>query len=110
MMQFILEAESIEGLTVKVTDESGAILEEISSDAFVQTDEGYIVKFRKLNACQMKSKVYFTIYREDVAVSNTLQYSIESYAYAQQNNEDETLVALLEAMMNYGGSAYAYAN
>ena len=34
--------------------------------------------------------------------------SIESYAYAMQNSEDTALVSLLEMMMKYGDSAYAY--
>ena len=38
----------------------------------------------------------------------TVCYSIESYAYAMQSSEDEALVKLLETMMKYGDSAYAY--
>ena len=49
-----------------------------------------------------------TVYNGDTAVSNTIRYSIESYAYAQQNSTDANLVELVKAMMKYGDSAKAY--
>ena len=58
----------------------------------------------------MSETVYLTVYKNGVAVSNTLSYSIESYAYSKQTSTDENLTNLLEAMMKYGNSAYAYVN
>ena len=56
----------------------------------------------------MSEKVYLTMYKNDVAVSNTVCYSIESYAYNKQNSTDTALANLVKAMMKYGNSAYAY--
>ncbi len=58
----------------------------------------------------MSEPVYLTVYENDEAVSNTLSYSIESYAYSKQTSTDTNLTNLLEAMMKYGNSACAYAN
>ena len=56
----------------------------------------------------MRNAVYVTVYKNGEAVSNTICYSIESYAYAKQNSTDEKLNNLLLAMMKYGDSAYSY--
>ena len=62
----------------------------------------------KLTASQMGDTVYVTAYRGGVAASNTVSYSIESYACAKQNDSNEKLANLVKAMMKYGNSAYAY--
>jgi len=56
--------------------------------------------------------VYFTVYRGNTVVSNTVRYSVESYAYAQANKAepDASLLALLKVMMKYGDAAYDYVN
>jgi hypothetical protein len=56
----------------------------------------------------MRELVYVTVYDGDTAVSNTLCYSIESYAYAKQNDSDTNLKNLLIAMMRYGDAAYNF--
>ena len=70
----------------------------------------YYVYFEGLNAAQMSDTVYATITRDDTAVSNTVAYSIESYAYSKLNNTGttETLQNILKAMMKYGDAAKAY--
>ena len=78
-----------------------------------ETREGrYDVDFTGLNSGQMSEPVYFTVYEGDTVVSNTVRYSIESYAYAQANKAttDEALLALLKVMMKYGDSAYEFAH
>lgn len=65
-------------------------------------------EFRGLTAVQMSDTVYATAYHGDEEISNTVSYSIESYAYAKQNDADETLAALVKAMMKYGNAARAY--
>ena len=70
----------------------------------------YYVSFDGLTARQMRQTMYITVYQGDTAVSNTLAYSVESYAYAKQNDSDAKLVALLAAMIRYGDSAAAYLN
>ncbi|MBQ8474640.1 MAG: hypothetical protein IJ499_03145, partial [Clostridia bacterium] len=68
----------------------------------------YYVRFDGLNAGQMSENMYVTVYDGEEAVSNTVLYSIESYAYSKQTSGNESLIALLEAMMKYGHSAYEY--
>ena len=107
-MRFKFTTDSIDGLSVKIksaTDEWN-----ITSDKFIEEDGVCYVYFNGLNAGQMREKVYLTIYDDDVAVSNTVCYSIESYAYEKQDSSIAYLSDLVKAMMKYGNSAYAYAN
>ena len=72
----------------------------------------YNVDFNGLNSGQMSEPVYFTVYKGGTVVSNTVRYSVESYAYAQANKAapDTSLLALLKVMMKYGDAAYNYVN
>ena len=106
VLRFKIATESIEGLTVKV--KSGSQTWEISSESFEATSGGYYVYFNGLNAAQLSDPVFLTAYQGDTAVSNTICYSVESYAYAKQKGPDSKLKDLLDAMMKYGNSAYAY--
>lgn len=107
-MRLKFSAESIEGLTLKVESEVGTWM--ITSDNFVETTGAYYAFFSGLNAAQMSETVYLTFYEDDTPVSNTARYSIESYAYSNQNSADAILAELLKAMMHYGDSAHAYIN
>lgn len=111
-MQFYFKASSIEGMTARITDENGALLAEIPYTEFVDSESeyGWQVSFRGMNADQMKDKVQITLIKDKKAVSDTLQYSIESYIYAKQDSEYPYLAELCLAMMRYGNAAYAYAN
>lgn len=109
-MRFYFKADSIEGLTAHITDDQGKLLAEIPYTAFVNTANGWQISFRGMNAGKMKTKVWISLQKDGVAVSNTLQYSIESYAYAKQDSTIAYLGDLCKAMMRYGNAAYAYAN
>lgn len=109
-MMFVFTTENLEGITVKVDDGNGAILKEFSQEEVSTAGKYYYVKFNELKAGQMSDTVYVTAYRDGVAVSNTVAYSIESYAYAKQNDDNANLANLVKAMMKYGNSAYAYAH
>ena len=50
-----------------------------------------------------------TLYRGDTAISNTLRYSIESYAARNINSTNTNLAKMLERMMYYGNAVKAYA-
>ncbi|MBQ8869138.1 MAG: carboxypeptidase regulatory-like domain-containing protein [Oscillospiraceae bacterium] len=106
-LRFKLYAENIQNLTVKITTEDGEKWT-IKSREFEKTEDNYYVYFDCLSAAQMSEAVYVTVYNGDVAVSNTICYSIESYAYTKQNDEDENLSKLVKAMMKYGNSACVY--
>ena len=100
--------EDISDLTVKVRGDN--YIWTISPQAVVATDGGYYVYFDALKAQQMSEQIYIAVYKGTDQVSKTYRYSIESYAYSYQNSTDTELAELVVAMMNYGNSAYAYAN
>lgn len=106
VMRFAFTAEDISNMSIKI--KSGENEWTIQSPDFVLSGDRYYSDFNGLNAGQMSEDVYVTIYEGDVAVSNTLLYSIESYAYSKQNDADVNLSNLVIAMMKYGNSAYAY--
>ena len=108
-MRFRFGAQSIENLSVKISAAGSEwTLTQISAAAGLEGQ--YYVDFTGLTARQMRENVYVTVYEGDTAVSNTLLYSVESYAAAKQNDADADLVALLVAMIRYGDSAAAYLN
>ena len=81
------------------------------SDARIVVDEKdrTYIAVNALAAREMSTLVEFTVYDGDgAAVTNTLTYSIESYAASKANNSDANLVALVKAMMKFGDGAKAY--
>ena len=71
----------------------------------------YYAYLDKLTATQFSSCVYATIYRGDTVISNTLCYSVESYAYSKQNDTNYAYLAeLVKSIIVYGDAAYAYFN
>ncbi len=102
-------AESTDGLFVRFKDGNGNSLDVKNFTPVAGEENYYYVYLDKLNAYQMSEAIYATVYNmENVAVSDTLCYSIESYAYAAQDVETGNLGALVKAMMRYGDSARAY--
>ena len=57
---------------------------------------------------QFSDNVDITLYEGDTAISNTIRYSVESYACAKQNDKNVKLVNLVHAMMACGDSAREY--
>ena len=105
-MNFVFRADSTEGLVVKVVTASGTY----TITEFGAYGEGaYVASFSAFNAAQMSEIVDVTVYEGDTAVSNTYRYSIESYAFAKQGDENANLASLVKFMMKYGNSAKAYA-
>lgn len=107
-MRFILSTENVDGLCVRVKTSSGGLYF-IYSDEFVKTENGYYVYFQNLNAGQLRDKIYVTAFDGETQISNTICYSVESYAFSKQNSTDINLSDLVNSMMKYGDSAYAYA-
>lgn len=64
--------------------------------------------FDGLYAYQLAEPIYATVYRNGVAISNTLRYSISTYIKSNLSNDDATFVNLLKMIQCYGNSAYAY--
>ena len=105
-----LEAADISGLTVKV--EIGEKTYELTQDALVPVEGGsnqYYIYFDELNAAQLRDTVLFTVYRGQEAVSNTVSYSVECYAYEMQSDTETPYLAdLVKAMICYGDAAKAF--
>ena len=93
-------------VTVKVTDAAGnAITESVMAGC-----NGYVF-LDGLNALQMRTVLKITVYSGEQVVSNTLTYSIRSYADSFILADSTTALAkLMKAMMIYGDSAAAYIN
>jgi phosphomannomutase len=107
VLRLKIATNSTEGLAVKIRRE-GAPTATVTASHFEKTDGGYYVYFDGLNASEMSKTVYLTVYKGETAVSNTLSYSVESYAYSKLG-VGGNLTALLSAMMKYGDSAQAVA-
>ena len=113
-MKFVFNADTTEGLTVKITTADPAAPESVGNTwtitEFAPYAEGvYIANFDGFNADQMSDVVYVTVCdSEGNTISNTYRYSIESYAYAKSNDANSNLAVLVKAMMKYGNSAKNY--
>lgn len=106
-IMFILnEMDDYEGVTLNVTD--GTRNWEIPASEFGTYYGKPVAYFSELVATEMRLPVRATICRNGTPISNTYQYSIESYVYAQQSNANQKLVDLIIAMMRYGDSAKAF--
>ncbi|MBR6825412.1 MAG: hypothetical protein IKM59_02580, partial [Oscillospiraceae bacterium] len=106
-VRFKISAESYEGLEVKITLEGRT--ETFKSGDFDYRTDGAYVHFTGLNAAQLSEPIYVAAFRDGVQVSNTICYSVESYAYSKQNDTTIAyLASLVERMMCYGDSARAY--
>ncbi len=109
-VKLLVATDSTENLSVKITNDAGKewILD---SAAFKAYDESnYQLDFNGLDASQMSDNIYLTVYKDNVAVSNTLRYSVESYAKAMKDSTYKNLAKLVQCMMKYGNSANRYKN
>lgn len=70
-----------------------------------RTDGYWYFYFDGVYANQMSDAVFITAYKDQEQVSNTLKYSVESYASIVT---DAKLKAVTDAMMYYGNSARIY--
>ena len=107
-MQFVFTTDDADGVTVRIENGEGTLLKEITAEEIRTSGGYYIAAYNGLTAIQMNDTVYATAYRGGKAISDTVAYSIESYAYAKQNDANADLSALVKAMMKYGNAAYAY--
>lgn len=109
-MRFAFTAADTEGITVRFEDTDGTILSEITSEELHSSGGYYFAEYSGLTAGEMSKTVCATVYRGDKAISSTAAYSVESYASAKQNDENEKLATLVMVLMKYGNSAYSYAH
>ena len=99
----VAEGVDISKVTAKVlvgTEEKTGYI--VTSDDYAGQ---YLVIIDDIAARQLSDVVYVTLYEGDTAISNTISYSVESYACAKQNDKNAKLVNLVNALMHYGDSA-----
>jgi len=99
---------NVSDLCAVIEDENGKILGTVpGSEIEAGTNGDYYVNYSGLSVTQMRTPVYITICSGSTPVSNTLCYSIASYA---SNYTDDTTVIgnLIRAMMRYGDAAKTY--
>ena len=98
------EGNSITDLSVVVKDTDGNVLRSFSSDEFetFSTTVMY-VDFDGLAANEMRKPIVFEVYANGELASMQVQYSIQTYAY---NNQDKASIGdLVKAMIRFGDSA-----
>ncbi len=110
-----LTVPTTENVILKITSDSDPFGWIIYGDnlSYDKENNCYYIDFGELHAGQMRECVYATVYQGETAISNTLRYSIESYAYKYQNADAVAhpgLADLVKAMMVYGDAAYNFAN
>ena len=91
-----------------VKDIDGKILEEFAPSLMSATYCQGI--YDNVGASQMRKLLTIELYDNDVLVSKTLTWSIESYVASTRANSTspETMVNVLDAMLVYGDSAAVY--
>ena len=102
-------ADDITGLSVVATGISGQQWT-IANEA-IQSENGlYYVDFDRLTPTQMDQKISFCVQKGAEIVSDTLHYSIESYAdvMLKDSGKSQELKNLVDAMIRYGDAAKAY--
>ena len=81
-------------------------------DADVASDTtGIYFTFGELPAKRLRSKIYVTLYKGDTPITNTLEYSAETYCNSQSGkdpNMTEQNTRITQQLMRYGNAARAY--
>lgn len=109
-MRLYFRTEDITGLTIHAVGTSGDEWT-LGAEDMMAKDGMYCVTFGHLNPAQMGEEVEFTIYNGETAISDTLHYSLESYAAVMLDKADasQEMKNLADAMIRYGDAAKAYA-
>jgi hypothetical protein len=69
----------------------------------------YAAKLNNLNSAELRAVLTVEILLEETVISDTVYYSVETYAYNRLNNtSDETFKTLLKELMKYSDSAKNY--
>ena len=108
MVKVKFSAKDIESKTVEIVLKNAKFT--YTKDDFVNNGDGtYYVYCNELFANELSDNLLFTIYENGVPCSNTMLFSVESYArLVRDNYKDKPLDKMTTAMMLYGNSAKAY--
>ena len=97
------QADDITGLSIRFTI-NGTDYNVTEFTPVEGTDNQYYAFFGEMLPNEMRTTFTFTAYRDGVAVSNTAQYSIQSYAAQVGVDTTTALGKVLDAMLKYGDS------
>ena len=108
MVKVKFSAKDIENKTVEIVLKNAKFT--YNKDDFVNNGDGtYYVYCNELFANELSDDLLFTIYENGKPCSNTMLFSVESYArLVRDNYKDKPLDKMTTAMMLYGNSAKAY--
>ena len=111
-VRYKFTAADIEGLKVVVNCQGeDYTIDSSKFEAIINKENQYYVYFAELHAAQLSVPLYARIYKDDVLISNTYRYSVESYVEAQDEADSTQypyLADLVKAMLKFGDSAKAY--
>lgn len=108
MVKVKFSAKDVENKTVEIVLKNAKFT--YTKDDFVNNGDGtYYVYCNELFANELSDDLLFTIYENGKPCSNTMLFSVESYArLVRDNYKDKPLDKMTTAMMLYGKSAKAY--
>ena len=110
VVRYTIAADDITGMVAKFTVDGREYTVDSSEFEVAPTAGWYYIYFNKLGASQLSAPILTTIYKDDVAISHTVQYSVESYVQENYTTTNTALATLIKAMLRYGDAAYAFAN
>ena len=97
---------NIEDLTLYARIDEDEVVEVTSCELISGTTNQYYFYFDELVARQFSAPIDFYFMQGDTVVSNTLRYSVESYAVGALSNA--TVGPVVKAMMKYGYAAATF--
>lgn len=110
MIRAKFSAKDIENKTVEFAFRNTKFI--YDKNDFVNNGDGtYYVYCNELFAHELSNEILITVYENGVPCSNTMRFSVESYASTVQQSSEykgTALDDLTQAMMRYGKSAVAY--
>lgn len=78
------------------------------NDFILDSDGYYKIYYRGIYFTEFDDAVVATFHRNGAQIGQTLNYSINTYVYKNQNHQDQATRELMRATYNYGASAYTY--
>ena len=110
IVRWTLTCDDLTNISVKIkAGDSEFVVDASEFEAVAGYTNRYYIYCSKLTAIQFRDPIDATIYRGETAVSNTLRYSVESYAASKQNDTSIAYLAdIVKAIVVYGDSAHSY--
>lgn len=110
MIRAKFSAKDVENKTVEFAFRNTKFI--YDKNDFVNNGDGtYYVYCNELFAHELSNEILITVYENGIPCSNTMRFSVESYASTVQQSSEykgTALDDLTQAMMRYGKSAVAY--